>query len=109
VRTLSRYGRHLGNEDEKRGLCHTCFHSTVIVDEQYNRTIVCGVLPTGKDHIQKPIISCSEYKDKSFKRRRELEEIAWILDPNKRIIGFVAPGTQEHYRLKKKDQGLDDY
>lgn len=86
-----------------KSLCTSCISSVVIQGDSEAVYVHCNELYEML-WVPQPVLKCSKYRDKNFEHRDKLEEIAFILNPNKRTIGFmgtsfVAPGTDEHKKL----------
>lgn len=85
-------------------LCASCDHSRISRDTNDRIRINCRLFGI----IRTPIVECSAFKDKYSMDKYEMEEIAWIIDPDRRAIGFntpvfVPPGSKRHKELTGDD------
>jgi hypothetical protein len=76
-------------------LCDTCSSGHVLRGCRENeQMVVCEATYLGHS-VPFPVKECSSYAEKKQRTLRDLEKMAWILEAkgNKRVPGFVAPGT----------------
>jgi hypothetical protein len=82
-----------GTADHGRAsLCESCRSSTIVRGARLGEEIVeCARLSFENARVPFPVVSCSDYSDRSRPSLREMEEIAWVLksDPRRGQVGFV--------------------
>lgn len=94
-------------------LCTSCKNGTVVEHGTEQRFFNCSEIYHPRSGMPQPVIKCTKYKDRTVKERWEYEEVAFILMPNKRTIGFmgthfIAPGTDEHKKATKGHYDIID-
>lgn len=83
-------------EGPVRGLCGSCKHARIMVDDQNQSTVVCE-----ENHppfyISRALVSCSDYLETGKLAQWELEKIAWIIEvhPKTKEIGFRPPKKEK--------------
>lgn len=77
---------------ERRSLCGTCRHATIIRGQTLDEEIVhCQAAAMTSIRVTFKVTSCSSYDDERLPTYMELMEQAWILQPGskRRPAGFV--------------------
>jgi hypothetical protein len=93
---------------DQPSLCLSCRHATVVRGPSLRHEIVeCDQLSFGNRRVTFPVMSCSNYANRSHPTIREMEETAWILrsDPHRNQIGFVRASrlsADERYVLDEE-------
>lgn len=77
------------------GLCASCQHSQVMVDDRDHSITHC-FYPHPTIIVPRPIRHCSNYEGKGVQSRHDLERIAWVLEFSKgQPIGFRRPKQEK--------------
>lgn len=78
----------------------------MVVDEGFNNfRIYCKELDYSHPVLLDfPVVQCSEYSDSRVPYIDDLKKTAWLLDPARRQIGFIRPGTDDHNKLIGNDK-----
>jgi hypothetical protein len=79
-------------------LCESCVNGHVERGYRENEELVMCEATYFGHRVQFPVRECSSYTEKKRQTLRQLEKIAWIFEAkgNKRVAGFVAPGSEEN-------------
>lgn len=82
-----------GTPRTQTSLCESCWHSTIINGENFEKIVHCNEL--GRD-IRFKVNRCNRYDDKALPSLQDLEKIAWVVESRvKDKVGFAAGGNQE--------------
>lgn len=78
-------------------LCETCVNGHIERGYRENEQLVMCEATYFGHRVQFPVRECSSYTERKRQTLLQLEKIAWIFEAkgNKRVAGFVAPGTEE--------------
>lgn len=93
-----------GTPDHSKSLCLKCDNGAVRKGQQVSDiTIHCRVCCERPMPITRPIVECTEFRERHNNTRTQMERIAWVLETKRgRPIGFFNP--TEH--TKRVDEGI---
>lgn len=82
-------------EGVARGLCGSCEHARVMVDDLGQQTVMCE-----ENHpwitITRALVSCTDHQPRGTISKYEMEKIAWTIERDgNRFIGFAPPKKRE--------------
>jgi hypothetical protein len=86
-----------GTPVQGRSLCETCVNGHIERGYRENEQLVMCEATYFGHRVHFVVRECSSYTERKRKTLRELEKIAWVFQAkgNKRIAGFVAPGSSD--------------
>lgn len=83
-------------QDSPKTLCAGCRSGQIVTYADGKVEVIChDIYPPTRLH--GPVTACSEFADRNVQSRAQLEDIAWILeiDKRKQICGFVPPKIEK--------------
>lgn len=82
-------------EGPARGLCGSCEHSRIMIDDRDRSRVLCeeNHPPFVVDH---PIKSCTDYQAKGTLSKWQMERVAWKIQVDKKgKVGFNPPHKKD--------------
>lgn len=100
-----RFKVHNGTTGDGDSLCDGCINSQVTEGySQAHKVVYCNA-PINGLYITWPVCKCNEYKAKETTALKEMEKVAWIVQPRKRgKVGFVQILSPGEARQAKEDK-----
>ena len=78
-----------GIRSAAKTLCPTCSHATVVRGPAESQEIVrCGHYTIDRQ-VEFPVVECTGYSDKNAISLYDMQQTAWVIDPNRRRFGFM--------------------
>jgi len=78
-----------GTRSAAHPLCNTCRWAVVIKGAAESQELIrCGAID---QMIPFPVVECSDYANKNDAELRDMRQIAWVVDTNRRRVGFMSP------------------
>jgi hypothetical protein len=77
------------------GLCGICKHATIREDDRGQVTVQCSYHRLQR--IFRPLVHCSDHQLKTQAEKWDMEQIAWIIQADKRTgkLGFKPPAEEK--------------
>lgn len=85
--------RVLGREGIAKGLCGTCRHSHITMDDRGDQVVVCEETYPLPYVVQRVIVACNTYGElQTGMSKDEATKIGWIIQPRSRVsqVGFTG-------------------
>lgn len=86
-----------------KSLCTSCRFSSIAGNDHGDIFVQCRQFSSYDTvRMPQPVMHCTEWEDAAQPSLYDMKKTAYLLDPSKKIIGFVKPGTELHKRLNEK-------